>query len=198
MARLSFVNHQGWTGELNADVPGAGSNGPGARHDGGPDIIALFREHQAELVHLASLLLGSRAAAEDVVQDVFTRLCARDLLPRGDAALAYARTAVVNGCRSALRRRTLSRRVSARQEVLALDLTHGSAEDEVLRAEERRALLLALSGLPRRRREVLVLRYWLSLTESEIASMLGISVGTVRSTAARGLAAVARQLKENP
>src|ERR1700735_4973152 len=96
MARLSFVNHQGWTGELNADAPG-----PGARHDGGPDIIALFRERQAELVHLASLLLGSRAAAEDVVQDVFTRLCARDRLPAGDAALSYAGAAVVNGCRSA-------------------------------------------------------------------------------------------------
>lgn len=58
-------------------------------------------------------------------------------------------------------------------------------------------MLLALGGLPRRRREVLVLRYWLGLTESEIASMLDISVGTVRSTAARGLAAVARRLREN-
>ena len=157
----------------------------------------LFRERQAELVHLASLLLGSRPAAEDVVQDVFTRLLARDRLPSGDAALPYARAAVVNGCRSAIRRRSLSLRVSARPEAAPVELAHGSAEDEVLRAEERRAVLLALGKLPRRRREVLVLRYWLGLTETEIASMLGISVGTVKSTAARGLAALARELKGN-
>ena len=192
------MSSQGWTGELNPDGPGAGEGSPpGILHCGGPDVAVLFRERQAELVHLASLLLGSRAAAEDVVQDVFTRLCARDRLPAGDAALAYTRAAVVNGCRSALRRRHLSRRAGARRETSALDLVHGSAEDEVLRAEERRAVLLALGRLPRRRREVLVLRYWLGLTEPEIASMLGISVGTVKSTAARGLAAVARQLREN-
>lgn len=193
------MSYQGWTGELNPATAGAGEDRPPEpmRH-GGPDVGALFRERQAELVHLATLLLGSRAAAEDVVQDVFTRLCARDRLPAGDAALPYARAAVVNGCRSALRRRSLSRRVGARQEASAVELAYGSAEDEVVRAEDRRVVLLALARLPRRRREVLVLRYWLGLTESEIASTLDISVGTVRSTAARGLAALARELKESP
>jgi RNA polymerase sigma factor (sigma-70 family) len=192
------VSHQGRAGELSPSPPGGGEGSPpGTPHRGGADVTVLFRERQAELVHLASLLLGSRPAAEDVVQDVFTRLCAKDRLPAGDAALPYARAAVVNGCRSALRRRSLSRRVGARRETSALELTQGSAEDEVLRAEERRTVLLALGGLPQRRREVLVLRYWLGLTESEIGSALGISVGTVRSTAARGLAAVARKLKEN-
>ena len=50
--------------------------------------------------------------------------------------------------------------------------------------------------LPARRREVLVLRYYAGLSETEIAAMLGISTGTVKSTAARGLAALARTLRE--
>jgi len=162
-----------------------------------PNVTALFRERHGELVHLASLLLGSRAAAEDVVQDVFARLYARDQLPAGDRALPYARAAVVNGCRSVQRRNRLSVRVGASQQPSPLELTHGSAEDEALLAEDRRAVLAALGTLPRRRREVLVLRYWLGLTETEIAATLGISAGTVKSTAARGLAAVARQLGES-
>ena len=44
-------------------------------------MTALFREHHAELVRLAVLMTGDRASAEDVVQDVFARLCARDQLP---------------------------------------------------------------------------------------------------------------------
>jgi RNA polymerase sigma factor (sigma-70 family) len=57
-------------------------------------------------------------------------------------------------------------------------------------------VLTALAALPSRRREVLVLRYWLGLTEAEIATVLGISTGTVKSTAARGLAALASKLGE--
>ena len=59
-------------------------------------------------------------------------------------------------------------------------------------------MLAALATLPRRRREVLVLRFYLELSEAEIARTLGISPGTVKSTAARGLAALARQLREAP
>jgi len=59
-------------------------------------------------------------------------------------------------------------------------------------------VLAALARLPRRRREVLVLRYYLGLSEAEIAAVLRISPGTVKSTAARGLAALARDLGETP
>ena len=57
-------------------------------------------------------------------------------------------------------------------------------------------VLAALAGLSRRRREVLVLRFYVGLSEAEIASTLGISAGTVKSTAARGLAALARTLRD--
>ena len=59
-----------------------------------------------------------------------------------------------------------------------------------------REVLAALARLSRRRREVLVLRFYLGLSEAEIAATLGISPGTVKSTAARGLAALARALRE--
>jgi RNA polymerase sigma factor (sigma-70 family) len=100
---------------------------------------------------------------------------------------------VLNGCRSVLRRRAAARRVGAahRDEPPAK-----SAENEVILSEDRRQVLAALARLPRRRRELLVLRYYLGLSEAEIAAVLGISPGTVKSTAARGLAALARDLGE--
>jgi RNA polymerase sigma-70 factor (sigma-E family) len=159
-------------------------------------VTALFRAHHAELIRLAALMTGDRASGEDIVQDVFARLCARDRLPDPDGALAYVRAAVLNGCRSALRRRAVARRFGITRDALAADVTHRSAESEALLAEDRRQVLAGLAGLSRRRREVLVLRYWLGLPEAEIAAVLGISPGTVKSTAARGIAALARQLGE--
>ena len=165
---------------------GVGGTGlaPGASHEGGGPaygVTALFRDHHAELVRLAVLMTGDRGSAEDIVQDVFARLCTRDYLPEAGGALAYARAAVLNGCRDGP----------------AVDVTQRSAESEVLLAEDRRQVLAALAGLSRRRREVLVLRYWLGLPEAEIAAVLGISPGTVKSTAARGIAALARRLGES-
>jgi RNA polymerase sigma factor (sigma-70 family) len=164
------------------------------------DVASLFRERHAELVRLGALVLGDRAAAEDVVQDVFARLCAKNLLPAPDRALAYVRAAVLNGCRSVLRRRAVRRRIETARD-LDSDLDGpddgaGSAEDEVLLAEDRRQVLAALATLPVRRREVLVLRYWLGLSEAEIAAVLAMSPGTVKSNAARGLATLARKLGE--
>ena len=72
------------------------------------DVAALFRPHRADLVRLAALLVRDLPTPEDVVQDVFARLHARaDSPPDGDA-IAYARAAVLNGCRSVLRRRALA------------------------------------------------------------------------------------------
>ena len=158
-------------------------------------VTLLFRERHAELVRLAVLLLGSRPAAEDVVQDVFTRLCTRDYLAAGASPLAYVRTAVVNGCRSAQRRAVTAGRAGERESPL-VPAAQGSAEVVVLLAEERREVIAALAALPARRRVVLVLRYWLGLTDTEIAEVLGIARATVSSTAARALATLARNLGE--
>jgi RNA polymerase sigma-70 factor (sigma-E family) len=155
-------------------------------------VATVFREHHGDLVRLAVLMVGDVPTAEDVVQDVYAGLHKRwSQIAAPDAVLPYVRAAVLNGCRSVLRRRGLARRVEAMQKDAA-----SSAESEVILSEDRREVLAALARLPRRRREVLVLRYYLDLSEAEIAAVLGISPGTVKSTAARGLAALARDLGE--
>ena len=162
-----------------------------------PDLTVLFLRRHSELVRLALLLVGDQPTAEDVVQDVFARLHARR--PEGPAGadpLPCIRAAVLNGCRSQLRRRAIARRFAGTQGPLFGQVTQDSAEQELIRSQERAQVLAALAALPVRRREVLVLRYYVGLSEAEIARVLGISPGTVKSTAARGLAALARRLGE--
>jgi len=76
------------------------------------------------------------------------------------------------------------------------DLAQESAEDEAILAENRREVLAALATLPVRRREGAGAALLARLSEAEIASLMAISPGTVKSNAARGLAALARKLGE--
>jgi RNA polymerase sigma factor (sigma-70 family) len=91
----------------------------------------------------------------------------------------------VNNARSVLRRRRTARAYVAPHEVES----EGPPGRAIL-AEEHREVLDALGRLAPRQREVLVLRYWSDLSEAEIAAALGISRGTVKSTASRALAAL--------
>jgi RNA polymerase sigma-70 factor (sigma-E family) len=155
-------------------------------------VDGLFRAHAVTLVRVATLLLGDQPSAEDVVQDAFLQLY-RSLPGLRDPgkAVGYLRVSVVNGSRSVLRarRRALVRRVQYQPAVW-------SAESAAMAGEDHRAVLAAVSRLPRRTREVLALRYYLNLADDEIAGVLGVSRGTVSSTASRGLAALGRELKE--
>jgi RNA polymerase sigma-70 factor (sigma-E family) len=189
------TDEPGWTPRLDGRASGANPGPPAAAHPGGRDIAVIFRQHHADLVRLALLLVGDRASAEDVVQDVFTRLCARDRELHGDTALAYVRTAVVNACRTVLRRRALGRRIAAARAEQGPG-TQESAEHTAIQAEDRRRVMAALAALPARRREVLVLRFYFSLPVAEVATMLGISPGSVKSATARGLATLNRRLGE--
>jgi RNA polymerase sigma-70 factor (sigma-E family) len=157
-------------------------------------VAELFRERHLELVRLAAVLVGDWATAEDVVQDVYVRVCARweNLAERG-VSVAYFRTAVVNGCRSVQRRRRVWRFGRA-QWAEFREEPGPSAEAAVIAAEDRRRVLRALARLPRRQREALVLRYYGRLTEPEIAETMGISRGTVKSTLSRGLDALGSSL----
>jgi RNA polymerase sigma-70 factor (sigma-E family) len=186
-------------GDAGADPRASGpedqaTSGDRASQSAADDITSLFRKHYAGLVRLALLVTGDRPTAEDVVQEVFVSLQARRDQPglRGDP-LAYLRSAVLNRCRSVLRRRAVARRFAGARE-LRLAGPNQSAEYEVMVSEQRRQVYAALAALPRRRREVLVLRYYLDLSEAEIAAVLDVRPGTVKSTAARGLAALARSL----
>jgi RNA polymerase sigma factor (sigma-70 family) len=162
------------------------------------DLADTFRQHHVALVRLAALLVHDVPTAEDITQDVFAAVQSRSpdrhLEPGGE--LSYLRVSVINRCRSVHRRRALLRRIGTGHTLPVQDLVQRSAEDEVIRAEERRQVLAALAALSARRREVLVLRYYLGMSEAEIASTLGISQGTVKSTAARAIAVLARRLGE--
>jgi RNA polymerase sigma-70 factor (sigma-E family) len=154
-------------------------------------VTALYRVHARGLRRLALLLVDDAESAEDVVQDAFVRLHRRWLVLRDpDKALAYLRTSVVNGSRSRLRRRRTERRF-----VPPAGDHHPSAEQTALRTADLRAVGDALAGLPRRQREVLVLRYYLDLSEAAIADALGISRGSVKSHASRGVAALASRME---
>jgi RNA polymerase sigma-70 factor (sigma-E family) len=160
-------------------------------------IAALFRDHHGELVRLALLMVGDLPTAEDAVQDVYASLhTRRSKIAAIEAPLPYVRAAVLNGCRSVLRRRAIARRAGVLHRASQPDDALASAESEVILSEDRREVLAALARLPVRRREVLVLRFYLGLSEAEIAAVLGISPGTVKSTAARALASLARDLGE--
>ena len=158
--------------------------------DAADAVSALFREHALGLTRLAFLMLGDRFAAEDVVQDAFCGLYrAWDRLSSHDNAVGYLRVSVVNGCRSAVRR---SRRAPRPLAVAQA----ASAEAVALSGEERRAAVAAMRRLPARQREALILRYFADLSENEIAQAMGVSAGTVKSSTARGLAALGRMLRE--
>ena len=155
-------------------------------------VTVLYQAHAAGLVRLAMLMLGDQSSAEDVVQEAFFGLYRRwGKLADPDRAVAYVRSSVLNGCRDVLRRK--SRKIPA----ALLEPNAASAEAHVLLAEEHREVLAALRRLPSRQREAVILRHCLGLPEAETALAMKVSRGTVKSAAHRGLAALARILKED-
>ncbi len=157
-------------------------------------VTRLFTAHYRQLVRLAALLLADSAVAEEVVQDAYVRLHQHWWrLREPDRALGYLRTSVVNGARSALRRRAVAQRYAAG---MRPPPDAPSAESQLLANVANATLLAALRGLPQRQRETLVLRYYADLSEAEIAEAMGISRGAVKSHAARGIAAL-RQTMEH-
>lgn len=142
------------------------------------------------LVRLAHIMLGDRASAEDVVQEAFCGLYRRwDHLSDAQNALRYVRASVLNGSRSVLRRRSGHDHPDP-------PVTEASGEAAVLNGEERRHVMRALRRLPPRQRETLVLRFYLDLSDEEIAATMGIGPSTVRSATHRALACLGRILGE--
>jgi RNA polymerase sigma-70 factor (sigma-E family) len=153
-------------------------------------VTELYRGHALGLMRLALVMVGDRVTAEDVVQDAFTGLYRRwSRLRERDKALTYVRSAVLNGCRTALRRRKRPFRGEHLPPVW-------SAEAAVMVGEDRREVLAALHRLPARQCEALVLRYFCDFTEEEIADAMRVSRGTVKSTTSRAIAALGRILEE--
>lgn len=137
------------------------------------------------MVRLAYGLTGDTGHAEDLAQAAFARAYASwGRVQRAGNPEAYVRRIVVNANRSRFRRRRVS-------EELRADLGDHLAAGQPGPGDsgpEHGDLLAALDRLGPRQRAVIVLRYWLDLSESETAAALHCSVGTVKSQASRALA----------
>lgn len=173
------------------------------RAEGGPVASAwgadaalteLYVAHWHSLVRLSWLLVRDQYLAEETVQDAFVAMHARwSQLRDTDLALAYLRRAVVNSSRSVLRHRKVEDRYLSAE--TSARTAHGmtsepSAETRALDHATGDRLVAALARLPRRQREVLTLRYYLDLSEAQIANALSISAGSVKAHAHRGLTAL--------
>ena len=142
-----------------------------------PDPLeVVYRRDLSRLVGLAQWVVGSRPLAEELVQETFARVVERspnieDLSELG----AYVRSALMNVCRSKLRRVTLERRHAKPTQTSMVD---------VLPDQQVRDALLAL---PIRQRQCLALRFYEDQTVPEIARTLGITAGSVKTHVHRGL-----------
>jgi RNA polymerase sigma-70 factor (sigma-E family) len=178
---------------LPRPVSGQAADPPGRPDPAGAAaaVTALYHEHALALIRFAHLLLGSRTGAEDIVHDAFCGLYRRwENLDDKAKALGYVRSSVLNGCRTVQRRSRLADRIITYQPSAI------SAEAAAMTGEERREVIRALRQLPRRQREVLVLGYYLELSDQQIALDLGITQTTVRSARRRALASLGRLLGE--
>jgi RNA polymerase sigma-70 factor (sigma-E family) len=137
-------------------------------------------------VRTAHLLTGDFHEAEDLVQTTLAKVYARRRhVPRDDVDF-YVRRSLVNNNLSRIRKRRVAHLLTPFLPERVHQPDAGHAES----VERRAAVHKALAALSARQRTVLVLRYWEDLAEAEIAELLGCSLGTVKTHARRGLAAL--------
>ena len=152
----------------------------------------IYRTHRADLFRLAVLICGDRTRSEDAVAEVFAKVLPRW---RAGAVLArpqqYLRRALVNELTGGFRRQALERRAAARQ--WGDDRGRQQIDAEIT---EHDRVSAALARLPAVQRAVLVLRYYADLSEAEIAALLDVPQGTVKSRASRAMGRLRELLDE--
>jgi RNA polymerase sigma-70 factor (sigma-E family) len=175
----------------------AGAAGSACSHEPGPDagrpasaaddaVTALYAAHYWSLVRLAAMLVADTGTAEEVVQDCFVGVHrAFWRLRDTEKALHYLRRSVVNRSRSVLRHAAVADRYQPKPEP---DVP--SAEQGAIALLDRAMMISALRSLPLRQREAIVLRFYLDLSEEQVASAMNISRGAVKAHTARGKAAL--------
>jgi RNA polymerase sigma-70 factor (sigma-E family) len=165
---------------------------PAPAWDASDVVTEIYLAHYGQLVRLAVLLVHDVQTAEEVVQDAFEAMhLAWRRLRDSEKALSYLRQTVVNRSRSVLRHRKV---VDLHPPKPAPD--EPSAEHGALALLERSAVIAALSSLPHRQREAVVLRYYADFSEADIASAMGISRGAVKSHTARAMTALKSILEQ--
>jgi RNA polymerase sigma-70 factor (sigma-E family) len=159
--------------------PGSGTLVPGDGEDAERAVVELYGAHYDSLVRLATLLGSDDSTAELIVQDSFVAMHhAWSSLRDNRKALSYLCQAVVRRSRSARRRRhTLDKIASDKP----------AAEQCSSFPQEGAVVIEAVRALPAPQREVLVLRFYVDMSEGEIASVMGVSRGAVKSHTARAM-----------
>jgi RNA polymerase sigma-70 factor (sigma-E family) len=153
------------------------------------DRDAGFSQYAAarwRLLVRAGVLLGCPLAeAEDLAQQTLLRCYVKwPHVERADDRDAYVARIQLNLLRQSRRRRWT-------REVASGDLVDGTVADATGDVDDADALMRALAGLPAAQRQVVVLRYYLHLSEQQIAEVAGVAPGTVKSRLSRALAALA-------
>lgn len=157
-------------------------------------VATLFASEGASLVSLARFFVDDRTAAEDLVQEAFIRLArSAGRIREPDKAAAYLRSIVINLARDHNRRGLVSLRHRPPAQP-----DEPSAEETVAAAHERRRVVEAVRGLPRRQRDCVALRYYLELSVDDIARTLGVSTNSVKTHLQRGLRSLGAALEEDP
>jgi len=167
---------------------------PRARDDE-TTLEGLYEANYRGLLGLATVMLHDRGMAEEAVQEAFVRLISSGRLERGDPDRldAYLRKALINVVRSRLRRRFVARKYSP-----PVDGSVASAEEQAMLNEQQRAVIGALRDLAARQRECLALRYYLDLSDAQIADALGLSTSSVKTHLRRGIDSLAARLEAAP
>jgi RNA polymerase sigma-70 factor (sigma-E family) len=155
-------------------------------------VTALYVTHYLALVRMATLLVQDLTTAEEIVQDSFVAVhAAWRRRPDAGHALSYLRRSVIDRSRAALRQHVVVDTLAARPPA---DLPGGPGEASI--EVERSAFISALWTLPARQREVVVLRYFADLPETEVASATGISEAAVKAHAARAMSSLRAVLQQ--
>lgn len=155
----------------------------GPAQDGRAAVRAYVAARSPALLRTAYLLTGNRADAEDLLQTALAKTyLAWDRIRERDAIDAYVRRVMVNTQTSWWRRRKVDEYPT--DDVPERAGSRDATDDLALHD----ALWTALAELPKRQRAMVVLRYYEDLSEAETAHVLGVSVGTVKSTTSRALA----------
>lgn len=155
-------------------------------------VEKLYHQEAASLVRLARLFTDDRTGAEDIVQEAFIRLYhAAEQIQDTEKSAAYLRSIVLNLARDHNRRGLLSLR---HQDSMIDRRTPELPDDRVVRSERQTEVIDALNRLSPRQRDCLVLRFYMDLTEKQIASTLAISPNSVKTHCQRGMATLASVL----
>jgi RNA polymerase sigma-70 factor (sigma-E family) len=155
--------------------------------EGEPRGLAdLYVRHAPDGLRLAYLLTGDPALAEDLIHDAFARVVGRLVHLRDRGAFdAYLRRTIVNLSKNHFRRRAVERAFLERERGEA---TPPSSERSDV--AERDALRRALLRLPERQRVAVVLRFYLDMSDAQMAEAMRCPPGTARSLVSRGVQAL--------